>query len=65
MHVDMGLVQTAIWHTAMPNTSGKERRCVIMGWQAHAPNPMLTPEHVAELEGMGRMTDTLAKLVGV
>ena len=55
----------ACWHTAMPNLLGSDdRRCVIMGWQAQAAGPMLTPEHMAELEGMGRMTDTLRRLVG-
>ena len=58
------LFDTACWHAAMPNTSGADRHCVIMGWQAQAAGPMLTPEHMAELEGMGRMTDTLRRLVG-
>ena len=44
--------------------AGADRHCVIMGWQAQAAGPMLTPEHMAELEGMGRMTDTLRRLVG-
>jgi hypothetical protein len=50
----------------MPNTSGADRRCVIMGWQSSlsVTAPMLRPEHTAELEASGRMTPTLRKLVG-
>ena len=60
------LFDTACWHAAMPNTSGADRHCVIMTWvtSAQASNPTLTPEHMSELEGMGRMTDTLRRLVG-
>lgn len=53
-------------HTAMPNTSGNDRRCVIMGWRSSLDvnGPMLRTEHIAELEASGRMTPTLRKLVG-
>jgi hypothetical protein len=54
----------------MPNLPGNvDRRAVIMGWVTTPPGlahkPMLRPEHVAELEGMGRMNPTLRKLAGL
>lgn len=63
------LFDTACWHTAMPNLPGSpDRRAVIMGWQAArvcGSSPTLSATHVKELEEMGRMTQTLARLVGL
>jgi hypothetical protein len=58
------LFDTACWHTAMPNTSGKDRRCVIMGWAMASGGGMLSPEYAAELQSNGRMTPVLQKLTG-
>ena len=62
------LFDTACWHTAMPNLPGSaDRRAVIMGWQAarvSGNSPTLSAAHVEELEAAGRMTPTLARLVG-
>jgi hypothetical protein len=55
-------------HTAMPNTSGKDRRVVIMGYAASATRwasphgPLFSERHAAELEASGRMTETLRSL---
>ena len=55
-------------HTAMPNTSGKDRRVVIMGYAASATRwasphgPLFSERHTAELEASGRMTETLRSL---
>ena len=47
-------------------TPGPDRRVVIMGWQSDktAPQPMLPPDHLDRLRASGRLTPTLAALVG-
>lgn len=51
----------------MPNLPGSpDRRAVIMGWEAAKAGgkPLLSPEYTAQLEGAGRLTPTLRRLIG-
>jgi hypothetical protein len=63
------LFDTASWHTAMPCLPGSpDRRAVIMGWNAArdcGEAATLSAAHVEELTAMGRMTPTLARLIGL
>ena len=66
---DALLFDHGCWHTAMPNTSGTERRVVIMGWVASATRwehgsvgNMFSLEHEARLVAAGRMTPLLKEL---
>ena len=51
----------------MPNTSGKDRRAIIMGWltSASRSGPCLTEGQAAKLEAGGRMTEVLRQLAGL
>ena len=60
---------TSIWHTGMPNTSGQDRRGVIMGWRSSQtskgvgcglPRPMLE-----KLQAAGRLRRPTRRVMGL
>eukprot|EP01048_Picozoa_sp_COSAG05_P009090 COSAG05_NODE_724_length_7726_cov_2.123771_3_plen_599_part_00 len=67
---DALLFDHGTWHTAMPNTSRKERRVVIIGWSSSAvrwatprgTGALLSEQHEKKLVASGRMTPLLRKL---
>jgi hypothetical protein len=65
---DVLIFDTAIWHTAMANTSGRDRRAIIMGWNSTAAGggsrPLFSDEQWSRLVAAGRTTPTLQQLSG-
>ena len=60
---------TSIWHTGMPNTSGQDRRGVIMGWRspsaATGVGCGLPREMLEELHAAGRLRRSTRRVMGL